>query len=259
MPESVPLRIYRNFLVVVEGQFGCGRERQNFVLDTGTAPSIINARLVRELGLTTTTSTMSVIGKIIPAQKAILPEVDLGPIRAVSLQVQVQDLSRLEHDLRIPVAGIIGLDVLSMTNFRLDYDKKVLVFGDIPDAGIPVSLDARAGIAVALVTVDGKPVRMLVDTGSDRVAVFGGNFKETDGLGLHNTSQEGSSVADAAVRVQVFFAPDIVFAGHHFRVEKAYFLPGNADPLFDGLLGVRALRFGALAYNRARRLIYLQK
>jgi predicted aspartyl protease len=258
-PRRIPLRIYRNFLVVAEGQFGGALEHQNFVLDTGTAPSIVNARSARDLGLTIRPSTMTAMGKIILTNTAILGEVELGPIHAVSLRVQVQELSRFERDLGIPIAGILGLDVLSKSSFRLDYDKKEMEFGDVSDQGIPVSFDERTGTAVALVSLDGMPARLLVDTGSDQVAVLGGNLADAERLALRNTPQKGSSLADPTMAVQVFFTRDIVFGGKHFALEKAYFIPGGADPSFDGILGVRALGFRAIAYDQARAAIYLQK
>jgi hypothetical protein len=259
MPRSISLRIFRDFLVVAEGQFGDLLLHQNFVLDTGTAPSIINTRSVRELGLATTASTMSAMGKLIPTDNAILPEVELGPIRAVSVRVQVQDLSRLERDLGIPVAGIIGLDVLSKSSFRLDYQKKELEFGEVSDKGIPVSFDERTGTAVALVNLEGISARLLVETGSDRVAVLGKNLEQTHRLALRATAQRGSSIADQSMEVQVLLAPDIVLGGKHFALEKAYLIPGGSHPAFDGILGVRALGFRAIAYDQARAAIYLQK
>jgi predicted aspartyl protease len=259
IPRSIPLRIFRDYLVVAEGQFGDGLQHRNFVLDTGTAPSIIDTKSVRELGLATTASTMVAMGKIIATGIAILPELDLGPIQAVSLRVQVQDLSRLERDLGISVAGIIGLDVLSKSSFRLDYEKKHMEFGQVSDEGIPVSLDERTGIAVALASIEGIPARLLVDTGSDRVAVLGRNLPETKRLALRTTRLRGSSAADQGMEVQVFFTPDIAFGGKHFTLEKAYFIPDAAYPAFDGILGVRALGFRAIAYDRSRSAIFLQK
>jgi Aspartyl protease len=259
MPRSISVRIFRDYLVVAEGQFGDSLPHQNFVVDTGTAPSIINARSIRQLGLATTASTMIAMGKTIPTESAILPEVDLGPIRAVSVRVQVQDLSRLERDLGISVAGIIGLDVLSKSSFRLDYEKKELEFGDVSDEGIAVSFDERSGTAVARVSLEGIPARLLVDTGSDRVAVLGVNLGAMKCLALRTTAQRGSSIADPSMEVQVFFAPELVFGGKHFSVEKAYFIPGGSYPAFDGIMGVRALGFRAIAYDQARAAIYLQK
>jgi hypothetical protein len=257
--QIIPLKIYRDFLVVAKGQFGIALGSQNFILDTGTAPSIINARLATLLGLATVPSTFRALGKTVPAQAVIIPEIELGPIRAVSLPVQVQNLSQLERDLDIPIAGIIGLDVLSKSNFRLDYDKREIEFGSISHEGIPVHFDPHAGIAVAVVKIEGKEARILVDTGSDRVVLFGGNFPQVEWPALRNTSQTGASLADQKMDVQVFSAPDIIIGGQHFSDDRAYFVPGSADPAFDGLLGVRALGFRGLSYDQASETIYMQK
>jgi hypothetical protein len=258
-PQMIPLKIFNNYLLVVEAHLGGSPQPQNFVLDTGTAPSVINATLVKQLGLATISSTVADIGNIIPTQASTMPEIDLGPVRAVSLPVHVQDLSRLERDLGIPIAGIIGLDVLSKSSFCLDYDKREIEFGDVSHVGIAVHLDAFAGLAVAEVRVEGRAARMLVDTGTDRVVLLGGNFADLGWLALRNTSQSGRSLVDRKMPVQVFSAPDIVFGEQHFSNERAYLVPGSTDPLFDGLLGVRALGFRGLSYDQAGGTVYLQK
>jgi hypothetical protein len=258
-PQIIPLKIFHNYLLVVEACFGGSPQPQNFVLDTGTAPSIVNVTLVKQLGLATTPSTLSDIGKIIPTQAATMPEIDLGPVRAISLPVLVQNLSRLERDLGIPIAGILGLDVLSKSSFRLDYDKKEIEFGEISHVGIPVRFDVHAGIAVAEVKIEGRATRMLVDTGTDRVALFGGNFAGLGWLALRNTSQSGRSMVDQEMPVQVFSAPDIILGEQHFSSERAYLVPGSTDPLYDGLMGVRALGLRGLSYDQACGTIYLQK
>jgi hypothetical protein len=257
--QRIPLRIYRNFLMVAEGRLGGAPDVQNFILDTGTAPSLIDVRLVRQLGLATIPSTFRAAGRTIPAQAAMIPEIEFGPIRATSLPMQVQDLSRLARDLGVPIAGILGLDVLSKSSFRLDYDKKEIEFGDVSREGIPVHVDARAGLAVAEVRIEGKQARVLVDTGADRIVLFGGNFREAGWLALRNTSQSGRSLVDQKMPVQVFSAPDIVLGEQHFSNERAYLVPGSTDPLFDGLLGVRALGFRSVSFDQAGETIYLGK
>jgi hypothetical protein len=259
LPQRLPVKLYHNFLVVARGQFGGGQERQNFVLDTGVAPSIVNAWVVKQLGLTTTPSFSTAVGKTIPTQTAIMSELDLGPIRATSLPMQVQDLSRLERDFGIPLAGIIGLDVLSKSSFYLDYDKEEIDFGDIQHEGIPIEFDARAGTAVAELKLGGKPVRMLVDTGSDRVVFFEGNLVKMGRLALRKSSQSGTSLADHGMEVREFLAPEIILGGQHFSKDKAYLVAGTEDPVFDGLLGVRALGFRGLSYDQACVKIFLLK
>lgn len=256
--QRVPLKIYRNFLVVAEGQIGGIPDRLNFVLDTGTAPSAISQKLAQRLGLGTTPSSTLALGTRVSVRASTLSEIDLGPIRALSLPVLIKDLSRLEKDMGIQIAGIIGMDVLSKSNFHLDYDKKELEFGDISHEGVPIPFDARAGIALADVRLGGKFLRMLVDTGSEYVVLLGGNLGETGLPVLRETSQSGVSVADQKMRVQEFSAPDIMLGGRHFSDETVFLVPGSSDPVFDGLLSVRALGFRSLSYDRAYGTMFLQ-
>jgi hypothetical protein len=255
----IPLKIYRNFLVVAEGQFGGVAESQNFILDTGSAPSIINSHVATELGLATVLSKTTALGKSVPLQAATIPDIELGPIRAVSLPVLVKDLSRLERDYGIPIAGIIGMDVLSKTSFRLDYQAREIEFGPVLQEGIPVHFDPRAGIAVADVRLGEKPVRLLVDTGSDLLVLLGGNFPVPGWPELRNTSERGTSLADRNTDLQIFSAPDILLGGAHFSKEKAYVVPGSTDPVFDGVLGVRALGFRSLSYDQLSQTIFLER
>ena len=258
-PQVIPLKIFHNYLIVVEAYLGGLPQPQNFVLDTGTSPSIINVTLVKQLGLETVSSTLADIGKIIPTQTSTIPEIDIGPIRAVSVPVGVNDLSRLEQDLGIPIAGIIGWDVLSKSSFRLDYDKREIEFGATSHQGILVHIDTRVGMAVADVRIEGRAARMLVDTGTDRLVLLGGNFADLGWLALRNTSQSGRSFVDQKMPVQVFSAPDIIVGEKHFSNERAYLVPGSTDPLFDGLLGVRALGLRSFSYDQACETIYLGK
>lgn len=263
-PQRFTVKIYKDFLVVMEGQIGDGQiggelRHLNFVLDTGTAPSIINETVVRRLRLPTSASSLTAIGTSIVTRSAVIPDLLLGSIHAEALPVKVKNLDRLERDLSIPVAGIIGMDVLSQSNFRLDYDKRNIEFGTYTDEGIPVRFDAHTGIAIADVIVEGRKVRMLVDSGSDRLLVLGGNLAGPLPFALRDTPEKGWGVADKTIPVQVFTARDIQLAGQHFSRENAYFLANGADPAFDGLLGVRALGFRGISFNQAQSKLYLEK
>lgn len=257
--QTFVVRIYRNFLVVAEGQIGGISGPQNFILDTGSAPSIVNERVAEQLGLPTQAAGTMALGRRVPLQSATIPYLELGPIRAQSLPVLVKNLSRLERDYGIPIAGIIGLDVLSKSNFRLDYDAADIEFGEVAQEGIPVPFDANTGTAVAEARIEGKPVRMLVDTGSDSLVILGGNFADGGWPQLRNTSESGRSIADQSLELKVVPTRDIVLGGRRFSNDRAYVVPGNADPAFDAFLGVRALGFRALSYNRVTQTIFLQK
>jgi hypothetical protein len=255
----IPIKIYSGYLVLVEGQIAGVSGPQNFVLDTGTSPSIINERLVRHLKLATKPSSVIAAGRTVITQSTIVPEITLGPIHAGTLRMNVQDLSQAESDFDVPIAGIIGFDVLTKSSFRLDYAKKQLEFGEMAHPGIPVSFDPETNISVAGVSLAGKMVRMIVDTGTDRVVILAGNFTEVSWLQPRETSQYGKNVAGEDSKIQIFSARDLVLGGEHFSTARAYLVAGGQAPQFDGLLGVRALGFHGLSYDQSVQTIYLEK
>ena len=256
--NTISVSIRSHFVVMAKGRVGHQGQPGDFIVDTGTAPTMINARVARELGLETKAGPMIALGNLAAAQTAVLPELVLGPIRAFSLPVQVQDLTAWERKLEIPIAGIIGMDVLARASFSLVYDKRELQFGAVNEGGIPVSLDAQSGLPVVVGKVEGRAMRLLVDTGTDRVVLFGGNPKTIAGLALQNTTFEGFGVTGAMVSVRLFYAADIELGGRHFSVAKGYVVPGAIASGLDGLLGVRALSFRAIGYDQSRAVMYLR-
>jgi hypothetical protein len=268
--KTTPIRLYRGFLVVAEGQFGSVLQRQNFLLDTGTSPSIINIDLAAPLDLTKTAVILAALGKDSKVQGAILPEIEIGPIRADSLPVVLSDLSRLEKDLGIPIAGVIGLDVLSRATFRLDYEKKSIEFGKFTQGGITVPLPEGSSIALAEVNWGGTLVRMLVDTGSDQLVLLGkqrplsGSLPAPlagDGKTARDPAGRTKTAASIADRLTVQELPpaEIVLAGKKFSRAKAYWVPGSDASDFEGLLGVRSLGFRIFSFDREHRTIHLSQ
>ncbi len=69
----IPTKIYRNFLVVAEGQIGGAPECHNFVLDTGTSPSVINLKMLTQLGLKAAPSSTMALGTRASALASTMP------------------------------------------------------------------------------------------------------------------------------------------------------------------------------------------
>jgi predicted aspartyl protease len=254
---SVPVKVYRGFLVVAEGQFGGEPARQNFIIDTGTSPSILNIAVARNLGLPLGQAKLSAIGRESETFAAIVPEIHLGPLQAISVPVLVTDLSSVERDLNLPIAGILGMDVLGKSSFRLDYGNQLIEFGDVAPAGIPIILSSRADLPIAEIKVGGKLLHLLVDTGSDRLVLFGARSAAEISLNTANRLLQGNSVA-SAVPVHAAASLDFELSGQHFR-QNAFFVPGSEEPLFDGLLRVRSLGIRVLSLDANRRVVYLMK
>jgi hypothetical protein len=254
---SIPVKVYRGFLVVAEGQFGGEIAPQNFIIDTGTSPSILNTRVARRLDLPLSQAKLSAIGRQSETFAATVPEIHLGPLQAMSVPVLVTDLSPVEHDLNLPIAAILGMDVLGKTSFRLDYGKQLIEFGEIVPEGIPVNLFTPADLPIAEIKVGGKPLHLLVDTGSDRLVFFGARSAAEFSPNTANSLLQGNSVG-SAVPVRAVSPLEFELSGEHFH-QNAYFVPDSEEPLFDGLLSVRSLGVRVLSLDAHRRVVYLLK
>jgi hypothetical protein len=254
---SIPLKVYRGFLVVAEGQFGGEIARQNFIIDTGTSPSILNIGAARHLDLPLTQAKLSAIGRQSETFSATVPEIRLGPVQAMSVEVLVTDLSPVERDLNLPIAGILGMDVLGKTSFRLDYANQSMEFGDVAPVGIPINLSTRADLPIAEIKVGGKLLHLLVDTGSDRLVFFGARSAAEISPNTANSLLQGKSVA-STVPVRAVSSLEFELSGQHYR-QTAYFVPDSEEPLFDGLLSVRSMGFRVLSLDANRRVVYLLK
>ena len=243
--------------MVAEGQFGGTSERQNFIIDTGTSPSILNIGAARHLGLALTQAKLSAIGRDSETLAATVPEIRLGPLQAMSVPVLVADLSPVERDLNLPIAGILGMDVLGKSSFRLDYGNQLIEFGEIAPVGIPVNLSTRSDLPIAEIRIGGKLLRLLVDTGSDRLVFFGARSAAEFSPNTANSLLQGNSVA-SRVPVRTVSPLDFEISGQRFH-QNAYFVPDSEEPLFDGLLSVRSLGIRVLSLDANRRVVYLLK
>jgi predicted aspartyl protease len=252
MPRGgISITVRKGFLVLAVGQIGGIRGRQNFVVDTGTSPSVLNTRLAKRMGLEVRVGKLVAAGKPVEVEQIVLPELALGPIEVTSLRMNVMDLSPWEKDLGTEVAGLIGMDVLGRTNFRLDYEKRQLEFGGKAEEGIAVGYDHASGVALAEATLQGRRVRLIVDTGSDLVVVYGENWD-----GEKKETRGGVSVAGPEM-VREIEKAQMLLGGRSFSGSRTYCVPTGKGVGYDGFVGVRALKLRGVSFDRERQTMYL--
>ena len=252
--ESVPVHVLGGFLVVAQGQIG--GERQNFILDTGTSPSILNTRVAWQLGLALAPAIVTAIGREAEVAATSVPRLRLGTLQVEAATFFVTDLTDVERAWNIPIAGILGLDILGKRSFRLDYERALLEFGEVSREGIPIGLSEGLNLPIAEVRINGKALRLLVDTGSDHLVFFAKNA----GAVLPEPSSaplQGNSVA-GGIPVRQALPLEFEWSGCRFQ-QNALVVPGRGESLFDGLMSVRSMGFRSLAMDSRNRVVYLQK
>jgi hypothetical protein len=149
---------------MVAGSVG-GLKNLHFIVDTSTSPSIADRRLVEKLGIREQSESVSVTGGIVGAGRAVLTDVQVGPISAKSLPVLALDLSYLGNQLGTNIDMLIGLDILGQSSFSIDYGARRISFGAPPSLPLMLPMESGPPLVFVSAMLDGRASRLLVNTG----------------------------------------------------------------------------------------------
>jgi len=110
-------------------------------------------------------------GKI-SAELVLLPKLELGPIRATSLPVLIQDLSYIQKALGVRIDALVGIGVRGQSISTVDYRARKMVFGEIDPMPFTVPFETGPPFVTVRVLLNGQPFRLLIDTGAPRLMIF---------------------------------------------------------------------------------------
>lgn len=244
--------LYRDYLLVVRGSAG-GLNNLNFLLDTGADPTIVDQRLARKLQLPQRDARIAVLNQTVAAESAVLPELQVGPLRTNNLPVLVQDLSFLEKGLHVRIDAVIGVDSLGQNSFTIDYKSKQIYFGQPPTMPSSVPLRLVNRFVTVEVKLNGQLVRLLVDTGASSLMLFATRIQgRIPNLQVQNL-KSSANLAGQFDRKQVLLH-DISLGDVKLGQKPAFVVDDQKDPGrdFDGLLSLPALGFKEVAFDFQR-------
>src|SRR5262249_56997224 len=181
--------------------------------------------------------TLALLNQNASVEQGVLPRLRLGPIRVESLPGMVQDLSPLKEALAVRIDGIVGLGVLSLSSFSIDYRTKKIVFGPVEASPSAVPFGTGPPIVTVQLRLRDEPVRLLVDTGAAELVLFEcklhGHLRQLPVSGdprrLSNSCGTESGLTEVWLRGVRLGAID-------FGLQKALSADGsvNCDRSFDG-------------------------
>jgi Aspartyl protease len=245
---KVPIRLYGGYLTVVEGSIGNIR-KLNFLVDTGAYPSVIDQKIARCLNLTEQAGRINLWKQSIPTRMSVLPSVVVGPLRAESLPVVIEDLSFLQNAVGHRVDGIVGLDVLRKSSFTIDYLKKEIIFGPVAKVTFSTAFDTDTPVVTIRASFENLNLRLVVDTGGPDLMLFQSRmpaFARFEEL-------EAEKVADVsgAFRRRKIQIPRVYLGREAIGAQMAFIVDDRKDEgdNFDGVLGVKALHFSKIAFD----------
>jgi hypothetical protein len=245
---KLPIRLYGGYLAVVEGSVGNIR-KLNFLVDTGAYPSVIDGKLARRLNLIEQAGRVNLWKQSIPTRLAVLPSLVVVPLRAESLPVVIEDLSFLENAIGRKVDGIVGLDILRQSSFTMDYLKKEIIFGPVGTLTFSTVFDTDTPVVTIRTRFENFNLRLVVDTGGPDLMLFQSRmpaFARFDALAAEKVADVSGAFRRRKVQIPNFYlGPESIGTQVAFIVEDRKDEGDN----FDGVLGVKAMRFSKVAFD----------
>jgi predicted aspartyl protease len=256
---EVSFQLIDGWAMVLDGTLG-GLHHQKMLIDTGAVPSAISIRVAKRLGLLGSVQELSLMNRSIAVERVRVPEVQLGVVAVAALDMVAMDLGRIEQALGTRIDAVVGLDLLGMQNFSLDYRRKKLVFGTTPDAARAIAFQTKheAGGTYILIPLEsgGEKLQMLLDTGTKDLMLFqrrlSGSQKQ---LRIHRQDfnlNAGGKDSVAEVEMQ---SVNVGPMSRHKQEAFVWTTPERNLRNFDGLLGPTALGARAVAFDFDRHLV----
>ena len=147
------------------------RPTLKFILDTGSTISIVGQRIAQKLRLGAHPAQSFNFDRNLQWETATVPEVQFGPIRAANVAVLVGDLARYS-EFAGKADAIIGLDLLQLSNFTIDFGAGHLIFDPGPPKTYLAGGDPMTKCLIVELQVQDRPVHLMVDTGLQGILLY---------------------------------------------------------------------------------------
>jgi predicted aspartyl protease len=168
--KELPFRLSDGYLILVEGQIGT-QTNLKFVLDTGATITIVDSKIANKLKLKRQPTESFNFDRRLSWEQASFPEIQFGPIKAANIVMLVGHLAEYSEFAR-NVDAVIGLDLLKLSNFSVDYAARKIVFHSFSQGTTANPKEALSSCLILEIQVQGHPVRLIVDTGLQGLLLF---------------------------------------------------------------------------------------
>ncbi len=235
-------------------------------VDTGYSYTTCDDSLVSGLALRTRGKVRSrgELGAVVNT-KAQLPPLELGGHQVEGLVCMVRDLGRtssISDPAEVPVAGVLGIDVLR--RFRVVFDAELGVVRLLdPDGVEPLPRKGDAVVrmrrqnlfgmrVVVPVEVAGEMARPLLDTGASRTYVDGARLDLDPSFVVEGVEVRGSGAQNSSLRTLTYFKLDhVTLAGQ--LTGPVTLIDRDRGAFTPGLLGLDILGQYSIELDFGRR------
>jgi len=167
-------------------------ESAEFLLDTGSSVVALSEKFIARLperprttlknGRLVTSANRSTSVDSLPQRQLTYLQsarIDVGGMRfAGKGQILVLDTSPTEKIIGKNLDGVVGTALLNVSPWSIDFRNSLLALNCVADtARLPHEIEIRHGLLYATVSVDGLPVRVLVDSAATRSKISPATFE----------------------------------------------------------------------------------
>ena len=253
---EVAIHVRRSYLILVSGSIGAA-EKLNFLIDTGTVPTLVSRRLMQRLGLAGPELEIGMWGQRTRVNLVTLPDLRLGSIRAHNLQVFAIDMQPMEHELGTRLDAIVGLDAFAPNSFTVDFVRKIISFGAPATMETAIAMELRespAPYVVLSAEIEGKPVHLLLDTGTSGLTLLD---LPVEHLNLEIKHFLAAAPPDGLATLSL---REIRMGGKSLKVKNAFLRRVPQDSLrgFDGFIGPATLGVRRMGVDFATKQLYIE-
>jgi hypothetical protein len=250
-PAQLPFKLGQGYLVIVRGLIA--DIGVNFLVDTGSVPSIVDWRVARKLRLHKDALTLIAFGGKSRIGSATVSDIRVGPIHMREVPVGVGDLTFLGPPR---IDAILGMDVLGRaTALSIDYDARTLRFESDAESDGSVPMELVWPFQTVTLEINRQFVTLIVDTGSPDLILFRRRIKDR----FPRFSIVGSKtlyLISGELLLDRVRLPNVVAGARSLNWLTGFVssAPTEGYPTqIDGVLGVRALGVRRLALDFAVR------
>ena len=255
-PTSMPIELKDGYLVVAKGSIG-RLNNLTFLVDTGTSRTLMDSRIAEQLQLTGVAYKLTVFDHEVEVRLVVLPDLQLGAIHAQSPQVIVTNLSGVARRFGLHADAIVGMDILRLSSFAIDYNSRRIWFGDGEPMPSALPLEQNQPYLIVKAKLDDLPLTLMIDTGCEDVVLFANRFPMELKKGYLQISQ-ALTVAGEAPITQIRSGKLGVGTFPAHKVRFQIIATGSNDMGYDGIVGVRALQASRIQVNVERMTVSLR-
>jgi predicted aspartyl protease len=252
IPVTLPIRLFWNYLVIVEGSIG-NVQKLRFLVDTGAYPSVVDQKIAHDLALVEQPARVNLSNTTVQARLVTLPSLLLGPVRVEALPVLTQDLSFLRKALGYKVDAIIGLDILRKSSFTINYRTKEMLLGSAESLAFSAPFDTDVPLVTIRTRFENLQLRLVVDTGSPDVMLF--ESRMPDSAGLQTLGVQKTANASGTLQLKKVWIPEMYLGQETIGAQAAVVVDDHKDDgdNFDGILGMKGPQFSKIAFDFEQR------